>query len=254
MHKNLGLSGSWQIQKMQSKNSKLNTQVHLFSVNVPISLQNFTSVLSNASYMNSVTGQYKFGYEKVGIFKNLSFNCSYSSTQVDPIGDLKGYGYFNLENANKTSLLDFSREKDYTWNMTMHYLPISSLTYDIYDVSGQGTGGNFRPFRNDIGSVFDPIINKNIDENFELQLEGGFGSLFEFGIDAKLYNSTSFTGPWDDYSRNFSHPESGSFENYYFKQAGELTENNETYLNHISGNNSVVTPSAVSSLPIEKVG
>jgi len=254
MHKNFGLSGSWQIQKMQSKNSKLNTQVHLFSVNVPISLQNFTSVLSNASYMNSVTGQYKFGYEKVGIFKNLSFNCSYSSTQVDPIGDLKGYGYFNLENANKTSLLDFSREKDYTWNMTMHYLPISSLTYDIYDVSGQGTGGNFRPFRNDIGSVFDPIINKNIDQNFELQLEGGFGSLFEFGIDAKLYNSTSFTGPWDDYSRNFSHPESGSFENYYFKQAGELTENNETYLNHISGNNSVVTPSAVSSLPIEKVG
>ena len=254
MHTNLGFSGSWKFEEASGKNKKLNYSARFLSANVPIGLQNFTSVLSNVSYMNTITGQYKFGLEKVGLFHYMSFDCTYSKTIVDPVGDLKGYGYFNLQNSNKNSLLDFSRDKDHTWNITMHYLPLSSLTYDIYDVSGQGTGGNFRPFRNDIGSVFDPILNKNISEDLDIGLEGGFGSLFEFGIDLKNQYSTSSTGPWDTYSRNFTQPRSGSYENYYFKQAGELSENNETYLNHNSGNNEIITPAALSSLPIEKVG
>jgi len=234
--------------------STRNGRLSLSGGQIPIGVQNYTSVISNSSYMNSYSGQVKFGGEVLGLYPNLYLNCGYFETNFKPNGDLKGYGYLNLDHADNTALLDFSRDKDMQWNSTMHYLPQSTLTYDVYNVSGQGTGGSFRPFRNDIGSVFDPNIHQEENKNDNVNLEFGLGGYFEIGADYTNTITKSSVGPWENYYRSYKGARSGSYEDVYFKQGGELTENNETYLNHSSGNTALLTPDAAMALPLEKVG
>lgn len=244
MHNSIGVSVG-----IRYKNLNISS-----SSQVPIGLQNYTSVISNSSYLNSYTGQLKFGGEALGIYPNLNLYGTYYESKVKPLGDLRGYGYFNLAHSNRNALLDFSRDKDMQWNMTMQYLPLSNLTYDVFGITGQGTGGSFRPFRNDIGSVFDPAINQDDKIDNNLVVEYGIGGLYEMGADVTQTVSTSRVGPWDSYYRSFNPARSGSYEDIYFKQAGELTENNETYLMHNSGNKNILLPDVAMSMPIEKVG
>jgi hypothetical protein len=253
LNKSAGFSLSYQHEYQIRDQTKQNS-VMLFGSQVPIGIQNYTAVISNASYMNSFSGQVKIGPVFTGAYTYGKATAAYFETKIEPNGDLKGYGYLNLHHANNSSLLDFSRDKDMQWNSTMHYLPQSTLTYDVYNVSGQGTGGSFRPIRNDIGSVFDPNLNMQRSNNYNLDLEFGYLNIAELGADAKAVLSKAKVGPWDSYYRPFTAPRAGAYENVYFKQGGELTENNETYLNHSSGNMALLTPDAVMKLSLEKVG
>jgi hypothetical protein len=253
LHRSNGFSLSFQHELMLN-GKKRTTGLGALGSQVPIGLQNYTSVISNASYMNSFSGQIKIGPTFTGAYTFVKAAAAYYETKFMPNGDLSAYGFLNLHHANPSSLLDFSREKDMQWNSTMHYLPQSTLTYDLYNVSGQGTGGSFRPFRNDIGSVFDPNLNQQRINNYNLDLEFGYLNIMELGADAKAVLTTSKVGPWDPYYRKFTGPRTGEYEDVYFKQGGELTENNETYINHSSGNTSLITPDDAMKLPLEKVG
>lgn len=222
---------------------------------VPMGMYNHTAVLSNRTVSEAYSGQLKLGGELFGGYLNGKIFGSYTETRFDQNGTRKGYGYFNLEKADAggDDLLDFSREKDGMFNTTMSLLPQAALTYDIYSVSGQGTGGSFRPYRNDIGSVYDPLI-ESPDSKDELKIEAGLGNLFEIGGEAKHSSSKTSSGAWDRYKRPFYQPPGiGSYESYYFKEAGELTVDNESYLNGVGGKQ-VVIPEDMNSVPIRKAG
>jgi len=220
---------------------------------VPIGILNQTVAITNASYMNSKSGQLKLGAEIWGAFANAKASGSLTTISFDPDGSRKGYGYFNLSDAKENDLMDFSREKDGMYNASMKYLPQASLTYDVYSVSGQGTGGSFRPFRNDIGSVYDPKTATK-QELESATLEAGIGNLFSLGGEISLTKSKSESGPWDNYKRQFTPKStSGYYEHVYFKEAGELTENNAGYLNTYA-NNTALTPATVNALPVTKAG
>lgn len=220
---------------------------------VPIGTQNQTVAITNASYMNSRTGQLKLGGEVWGIFPNGKITGSVTQVDYRPDGSRKGFGYFNLSEATDEDLLDFSREKDGMYNTNMKFLPQSHLTYDVYAVSGQGTGGSFRPFRNDIGSVYDPKTT-SVQDQEALTFEAGLGNLFTAGGEFSKTTSKNESGPWEDYKRGFTKKSTtGFYENVYFKEAGELTQNNEAYLDAYA-NNTALTPSTVNSLPLTKTG
>jgi hypothetical protein len=204
---------------------------------VPIGLQNYVPVITNVSNTYSYSVQGKLGPELEGAYINGFTGFTYTLHQVDGNGSPKACGYMYLENASKdyNGILDFIRDKDGAYNKTIKNLPLSSLAYDIYSVSAQGTGGSFRPFRNDVGTVYDPATGGDESLSASLALEAGLGYYFEVGGDVSINHNIAKTGPW--LTADFQGEKPGTlYEKLFFKQAGELTynrqaANNPLYLN-----------------------
>ena len=182
--------------------------------------------------------------------------ASYSKdiTTFENDGSRRGFGYLNIQNADANDITDFTRDRDGRFSRNMKYLPSGSMTYDVYSVNGQGTAGNFRAFRNDIGSVYDPYTKTDSRSQSHLG-EAAFLNLFEAGYDFMNASSTSSSGPWNTYQYPFSKKENGNlYEPHYFKQAGELTEASSKYLSAIKGDNliSAKSLSGIKKDPLKK--
>lgn len=223
------------------------------SISVPIGLQNIVPVITNATTMEMYRGQIKLGGELFGTYPNLAVFGMVSKVSYQKESARKGYGYLYAQDGDESSIMDFTRDKDGTFNKSLKYLPPGNMTYDVYSVTGQGTGGSFRPYRNDFGSVFDPVVSSKSKE-FSLNAEFGGGNLVEVGADGTVSHTTSTSGPWPQYKRAFSHNQDGSiYENVYFKQAGEATLTDDNFLNAINGV-TPITGTQAQSLPARKPG
>lgn len=196
-----------------------------FGSSIPVGLQNYVPVVTNASTLTAFSVQVKLGLEALYAFPHFNTTLSGSTLEYDKNGTRASYGYLYAQHAGNDGVMDFSREKDGIYNSSLPNLPLSSMTYDVYSISGQGTGGMFRPFRNDLGSVFDPEVSSKTSTksiNMEFGAGIGFGGLFEFGSDISVSRSKISSGPW--FRRKFRNNSVGSlFENAAFKQAGEMT-------------------------------
>lgn len=192
---------------------------------IPIGLQNYVPVVTSESHQSSFQFQVKGGAEVCYTFPHLYLNAMITNVNYDQDGSRNGYGYMYTENADKWSIRDFSRDKDGIYNKTLPNLPPSAMTYDIYSVSGQGTGGMFRPFRNDIGTISDPYMESPGGGN-DVLTEFGVGDLFEAGSDINFYNNDNISGSWIDVP--FGSDVKGSpYEKVFFRQGGEMTYNQQ---------------------------
>lgn len=149
----------------------------------------------------------------------------------------KAYGYYLIpENPSENALLDFNREKNGPYFEETPHLPIPHFTYDLYAVTAQGFQGQFRPFRRDVGMVYDPRVNSN-----NIGINGGadvaVGNLVKGGGTAIVNITDNNAGVWDG-DKNAAN-QIFHFENnlpVYFKQVGELTAmQNETAFNNLGG-------------------
>ncbi len=149
------------------------------------------------------------------------------------------FGYFNSESAvnNLDVLLDFNREKEVGFNDNTPALPVTNYTYDVYSVAGQGVGGVFRPFRGDIGTVSAPS-SYSTSISMSLGGEVGVGQTVKGGVDITVNDVYSESGLW--ITDNDAYPNLKSkqkylindganleYENFYFKQAGEFSVDDE---------------------------
>lgn len=144
------------------------------------------------------------------------------------------YGY--IYSHNKTSsdvLLDFNREKDGSYTTQNPVLPITNFTYDIYSVSGQGVGGMFRPYRNDIGVVHDDVMYST-SGSMSLGVEVGVGAGAHFGVDENAVSFNSSSAVWANNLYNLINFKASTgdpaYEPWYFKTVGEKTPVDENFL------------------------
>ena len=135
------------------------------------------------------------------------------------------------------ALMDFNRENDIPVNKNTPNLPIPAFTYDVYSVQGQGVAGTFRPYRSEIGVVYDPRVTTDIFSG-SLGVDGGFGSGTHINAeDVGVGYSHSYSGQWKDdgdalpfltfkegYTSTDAEIKNPLFEPYYFKAGGEMTE------------------------------
>ena len=137
------------------------------------------------------------------------------------------YGYLNYQHASADEgvMLDFNREKDGVIRKETPNLPIPSLTYDIYSVNGQGLNAMYRPFRSDVGTVHDPVVNT-------YSAGAAFGgdvapALSHVGVNGSLNYGDSYSGPWRNNApiadRFWFQKVSANdaYEPWYFKAHGE---------------------------------
>ena len=156
-----------------------------------------------------------------------------------------GYGYLYTHNGvdGNNSMLDFNREKDGAFSTNVPSLPLSSFTYDVYSVSGQGVGGMYRPYRSDFGHLFDKQVNTSSTSG-NLGIELGAGWLVAVGADITINDVNSRSGKWINGNKmsnklKFSDKniESDVYEPFYFKQAGEMSVDPESEIfTNIMGN------------------
>ena len=257
--KDISLSFSETLQAIDEETGRCNGNEagNSFGASIPIGVKNFVPVITNSSTMSTIYGRIKIGFEDFWCLPYGTINAGLTTNHYNDDGSKDAYGYMYMENAQQsapgnTSILDFTRDKDGMFNRTMQYLPPASMTYDIYSVSGQGTGGMFRPFRNDFGSVFDPVTYSSADSR-SLGLEVGIGNIFEIGGDLTQSTTEITSGPWTDYLRSFATDSVGGvFEKMYLKQGGELTAVDPQYFNDIGGFSAIDPTTSVSGLPFIK--
>lgn len=185
-----------------------------------------------------------FGGELTGSHPKGSISAYYSGQFIrDKNMKFKAYGYMYSDAGNdgfrEDLLHDFNREKDAGFNMQTPNLPVTNYSYDSYSYSGQGISGNFRPFRNDIGTVFDPYVKNFPDINANVGIELGVGNTAHTGVNVALMFSRTKTGKWVDRNEArkeavFRGKQAGIPENIYFKQGGEKTaEVDMAYFNNV---------------------
>ena len=136
----------------------------------------------------------------------------------------KAYGFENTYNAGKAAVLDFNREKDRTFNKNTTSLPITNNTYDIYSIQGQGVSGMYRPYKSQVGYVYDNEINDD-SAGGSLGLEAGAGGGFHIGANGAATIGDSYSKLWSNYNPalgRFKEKKSNkpNYEKVFFKNIG----------------------------------
>jgi len=150
------------------------------------------------------------------------------------------YGMLNLQGAenDKDALLDFNRANDgvYTPNTPTIAMPV--YTYDVFSISGEGTGGSFRAYRGDVGHMRDAYV-KTKDNAYGLGVDLGFGNMVHVGADLNYVHSPTEAGDWTNNnmaSNAFGFQKSdGVYQSAYFKNPGEKTVPDAVFQNAMAG-------------------
>ncbi|SFE91001.1 PA14 domain-containing protein [Chitinophaga sp. CF118] len=213
---------------------------------------------SSPTYTPSVTlpytsTLYTFDLKVGGEIKIFHLNASlrgYVAKQEIRSADqhlaLPAFGYLNSQNAKSNSavLLDFNREKEipYREKPAVPNIAVPAYTYDVFAMSGEGTGGMFRAYRGDIGFVHDHYMRTK-DNSLGLGIDLGSGDLVHAGVDIGITRSYTESGPWSSLNplgKTIAFKSStGAFEAAYFRNPGEMTVNDKAFYNNI-GDDDVV--------------
>lgn len=184
------------------------------------------------------TFSFKYGFDAIGSDVPVEFSGSYNvqwlayKHKVAP-----AFGYMNLEKGvgNDNALLDFNRENEGPFTPNIAVLPMPNLTYDLFNVSGQGVSGSYRPFRKDVGHVFDPTMN-NYSENGSIGVEAGMGGTFKGGIDISETFSSSYAADWSESGNTAKNRYNFGQSGFYFREANEKSvDSDPNHFNKIGG-------------------
>jgi hypothetical protein len=188
----------------------------------------------------------KIGGELWGVHGNVSVSGYVSNQGIekeDTLQSLRGYGFLYYTNAKNDAkaLLDMNREKEIYFNYaSTPHIAIPQYTYDVYSISGEGTGGMFRPYRSEAGFVRDHHMQtKSNTGNFAINLGGG--AYFKAGADVNVTVATTRNDAWkSEVTPNLDFREADTtFQPVYFRNPGEKTNNSAAYYNAIGGDSTV---------------
>ncbi len=190
----------------------------------------------------SYTFRGKLGTTSWGLHPSAFVEGYVSKQEIKPEDKVQrkpavGYLYYLSSNDNVNTLLDYNQDRDaaYVPSKTPN-IAIPQFTYDAYSISGEGTGGMFRPYRGDLGFVRDNYM-KTKSGSDKLSVDLGFGYIFHGGVDFAFTNSYSENNPWlaDNEMAKFLkfRDVDTTYEPVYFRNPGEKTVNSDAYYNAI---------------------
>ncbi len=176
----------------------------------------------------SIRGRFQAGSAIFGAHNSGYVGGSYDGQKLASTARTNNaYGYMHLEAAayNQNALLDFNRENDGEFTAATPNLPLANLTYDLYSVSGQGIGGSYRPFRSEVGYVYDPYTHST-SEGYDIGAEFGAGNLLHGGASFSVNSSRTASRAWTENpaAQKLKYGKSGNrvdHETWYFKEANE---------------------------------
>jgi hypothetical protein len=196
----------------------------------------------------SMSGSFTLGGELWGVNVQVGVSGFYSAQELASQNvQNPAFGYLYSQNGQRydQALMDFNREKEGAFTENSASLPLANLTFDTYGVSGQGIGGSYRPFRGDVGHVFDAASYTSNDDD-ALTAELGFGGYVHVGTNVTVIDVVSSSGKWksgNPAANSLVSTGKGSgndFENVYFKEANEKgVDSDDSFYASIGGTDAV---------------
>lgn len=195
--------------------------------------------------MTSVNQFYsvKLGKENNAMFKNGTVGGYLTEMRLDKKRQVQtkpafGYMYYEKGNENPDALLDFNRLQDGVYTHKTPIISVPVYTYDVFSISGEGTGGSFRGYRGNIGYVRDNFTQGHSSSR-TVSLDLGGGKIFHGGTILGYVISPSEVGEWksgnsmrEAASFNSSHD---SYQGFYFRNPGEQAIIDEAFYNKMGG-------------------
>ena len=193
----------------------------------PTYLPKIEMPMRNKSITYHLTG----GGEISGLHINGTITGAYNSQELlSNINGKNAYGYLYQQYAGTGDILDFNREKDGPYQKELPTLHITSPTYDLYQVTGQGLNEMFRPFRGDVGMLYDARTTST-GSGGSIGGEIGGGSTTHGGVEMQVLDTRSVSQKWEEDNALvgiFRFKENTNvdplFEPVYFKSLAEQTE------------------------------
>lgn len=221
---------------------------HLFSGYAPVSNISFARSSFTPSIrmpMTSVNQFYsvKLGKENNALFKNGTIGGYMTEMRLDKKRQVQtkpafGYMYYEKGNDNPDALLDFNRLQDGTYTHKTPVISVPVYTYDVFSISGEGTGGSFRGYRGNIGYVRDNFTQGHSSSR-TVSLDLGGGKIFHGGTILGYVISPSEVGEWKSgnamrEAAKFNTSKE-NYQGFYFRNPGEQAIIDESFYNKMGG-------------------
>lgn len=248
-------SGGLSITRRQVKNigntslRRITGSTSLYSSSINFVSPSFTPTISVPWTSSNISFRGKVG----GLVKILAMELSasgYQSKQTiepeDQTQRKEAFGYLHFERAkgNPHALLDFNRERDipYRKGTNTPNIAIPTYTYDIFSISGEGTGGTFRAYRNDVGYVHDHYMQTR-DKSLSFNGDVALGDIVHVGVDVTTSRARTETSPWVEQNplaaKAVFTQSDKLYEAAYFRNPGEKTVINNNFHESIGGDDVV---------------
>ncbi|MFZ5553168.1 MAG: hypothetical protein ACOZCO_08645 [Bacteroidota bacterium] len=230
-----GMSAAYASDKVNNKVSALIGGMGSAGGSFDLGMPTYTPDVSMPMHNLSITGSFKLGASFFGADPTFDMSAYVSVQNLrEKERRSKAYGYMNAEQGQdeKESLLDFNRENEGSFTINTPALAVSNYTYDLFTVSGQGVGGSYRPFRSDIGHIFDPYTETTSNSG-SIGVEIGTGNLYKGGVDISVTHVESHSGDWTEDNAagdKLSHvggTSDSKYEKFFFKEANEKSVNTD---------------------------
>lgn len=183
------------------------------------------AMVSGSFTVNASLGAEFFGGEGQGQITAYGTITKVKESEQNKVE--KSYGYANTDLASEYDVLDFNREKDGAFSVNTTNLPLTNYTYDIYSVQGQGVSGMYRPYRNQVGYIYDSKVQ---DGSFSgnLGIELGAGNTVHTGIDIEATIVNGHSGVWKANNNILKHLKekynyNPKYEKVHYKNVGDLS-------------------------------
>lgn len=253
MHLNAGLSKS-ERNAYETHNSKNEATQHSVSGNngtlnsgisfvYPTILPSVQNIFTRTNYSLS----FGVGGEAFALNPHAQLAGYYSESKIAPADKITlhpayGFLYSQKGTEDPKAMLDFNRLNDgvYTPNSPAIALPV--YTYDIFSITGEGTGGSFRAYRGDMGYMRDAYVQTK-DEALSLGVDLGFGNVVHGGAELSQALSPTTVTEWKKNNAaagvlKFKNNDS-TYQAVYFKNPGEKAIPDVDFQNAIGGENLV---------------
>jgi hypothetical protein len=249
MHLNAGLSKSLKNAyegldgEMKSVSGSIGTLNSSLSFLYPTISPSIGNIYTRKNY----TLTFSTGGEMFGLNGNVRLGGFYTESRIadeDKVTTHPAYGMLHYQGAEDkpNALLDFNRLNDGVYTPSSPSIALPIYTYDVFSISGEGTGGSFRAYRGDVGFMRDPSVITKDDAN-SLGLNLGFGNTIHGSIDFSYASAPTEVGAWKANNAAagvFKFRENKeSSEAVYFKNPGEKTIPDADFQETIGGENLV---------------
>ncbi|HEU4470107.1 MAG TPA: PA14 domain-containing protein [Flavisolibacter sp.] len=218
------------------------------SASISFSRPSYTPTISVPYTSTNFTFRAKVGGEITGVHPSGFLEGYVSSQKIEKRDQVQalpafGYLYYSKSGNQSNALLDFNREKELAFNpRSTPHIALPQYTYDIYSISGEGTGGMFRPYRGDVGFARDHSMRTRSNSD-RFSIDVGFGNFVHGGVDYSVTTAFSENGAWNlsnDINRFLRFRESDTtYQAVYFRNPGERTSNTKAYYRSI-GDDSLI--------------
>jgi hypothetical protein len=244
----LHLSAEVQLMSVQTKSQYINAAANnllnpSLGTSINFAYPSFTPSMRGHTSSENYDLDLGFGGAVWGIFGHLRLGGYYTRRWIkddDITITQPAYGMMYLDKGqkDKNALMDFNRLNDGVYTPGTPAISVPIYTYDVYSISGEGTGGSFRAYRGDLGYMQDSYLeNKGNADHLGIELGGG--TYGHGAINANLVTTPSSSGGWDKGNTAKTQMEfkqsKEAYQSVYFKNPGEKAIPDVAYQNAIGG-------------------